>query len=380
MPTSLDYLRFRGDLNLTAHPFNSLDASLLSSIVYWPMVKQDVGHSFKEIATRLTAEPSFQHELHDETKELIDLVLRSPRIGSIILLDLRSKLQKEPALQFTAITVKLTTNEAAVIYRGTDSSLIGWHEDMVMNYTSEIFGQSVAKDYLKDMLNKFRAFNFYVCGHSKGGNYALYSVSTLKPADQDRIISAINFDGPGFRKEIYRTECFQQIMPKMKTYLPEGSIIGAMLDHPERVLVTRCDAVAFGQHDPRRWFVARDSFALAPGLSNTARILRHSLINFNHTIPAGKREQMWSALFDAFDTLDITDLNQLREKAITGTMKFGQAYLAMDPEMRSIFRAMFEEIIKTAGSNLVGQNRDRYDSFPPSSDSKLAPVFFEFYD
>ena len=40
-------------------------------------------------------------------------------------------------------------------------------------------------------------------------------------------------------KETYNQLEFQRAIPKMITYVPEGSIFGMMLDHPERVIVVK---------------------------------------------------------------------------------------------------------------------------------------------
>ena len=40
-------------------------------------------------------------------------------------------------------------------------------------------------------------------------------------------------------KETYDQLEFQRAIPKMITYVPEGSIFGMMLDHPERVIVVK---------------------------------------------------------------------------------------------------------------------------------------------
>ena len=172
-------------------------------------------------------------------------------------------------------------------------------------------------------------------------------------------------------------------MDKMKTYIPENSIIGTMLDHTERVLVVKCTMPAANQHDPRTWSVGRDSYVLAPdGLTKTARMIRHSLIQFNHNIPNSKRGQMWSALFDAFGSLDITKVDQIT--GLTGTYRFGRAYLAMDPEMRAIFRQIFNSIIETARQSFTlpfaKPAEDPLEKVKHFNDSRQGPIFFEAYD
>ena len=87
MAGSLDYLRWRGDLTFKEKPFNSIDASLLASLVYLPVDKSAAGHTLSEVAERLHDLPSFQHQMHDETGEEIWLLPKSPRLGDIKILN-----------------------------------------------------------------------------------------------------------------------------------------------------------------------------------------------------------------------------------------------------------------------------------------------------
>lgn len=252
---------------------------------------------------------------------------------------------------------------------------------MVMNYTPQITGQKIAAKYLNKVGKAFPNDQILITGHSKGGNYAHYALAFADPSIQARIIRSYSFDGPGYRHQIYGTEGFQANQQKIKTYMPESSIVGCMLDHPERVLVVKCTSPATSQHDPRVWSVGRDSYVLAKGLTATARIIRHSLIQFNHTIPAEKRGEMWSALFDAFGSLDITKVQQI--SGIAGTYRFGRAYFAMEPEMRAIFRQIFNKIIETASQSLsltLSNRAAPYQDLPEYNDSKRGPIFFDAYD
>lgn len=380
MANTIDYLRWRGDLTFKERKFNSLDASLFSSFAYLPFDQSTIGHSLTEVCQSILK----QKEIMDNSYEKSELLLipKSPLYRDIQVLDWVDKMESDPEpVQFSAGAFRLDDRTILVAYRGTDRSMIGWSEDMVMNYTPQITGQKIAAKYLNKVGNAFPNDQILITGHSKGGNYAHYALAFADPNIQARIIRSYSFDGPGYRHQIYGTEGFQANQQKMKTYMPESSIVGCMLDHPERVLVVKCTSPATSQHDPRVWSVGRDSYVLAKGLTATARIIRHSLIQFNHTIPAEKRGEMWSALFDAFGSLDITKVQQI--SGIAGTYRFGRAYFAMEPEMRAIFRQIFNKIIETASQSLsltLSNRAAPYQDLPEYNDSKRGPIFFDAYD
>lgn len=382
MAGPLDYLRWRGDLNFKEKPFNSVDASLLSSIAYLPADSSATNHTLGEVAEKLRNLSSFQHQMYAETATEVMLLPESPRIGNIKILDWTDRLEKEPhPLQFTAVTFLIDTKTIAVVFRGTDGTMIGLNEDMGMNYLPEIYGQEVAAKYLTEIAHKFSDQQIYLLGHSKGGNFAQFALCAVEPEIQKRVIKAISFDGPGFFHKVYTSPGFISSMSKMKTYIPQNSIFGAMLDHPEQTLVVKSTVPMRNQHDPRRWSVGRDSFTLADGLSSSSRVIRHALINFNNSIPDQERNDAFSDLFEAFENYDIDELNQLTSNKIVGTYRFGRAFLSLEPQERKLLTQVLSNIWNSYKKNMtLPLMASNYDLYPKSNDSNKAPVFYEFYD
>ncbi|WP_294891640.1 DUF2974 domain-containing protein [uncultured Lactobacillus sp.] len=382
MAGPLDYLRWRGDLRFKEKPFNSVDASLLSSIAYLPADSSATNHTLGEVAEKLRNLSSFQHQMYAETATEVMLLPESPRIGNIKILDWTDRLEKEPhPLQFTAVTFLIDTKTIAVVFRGTDGTMIGLNEDMGMNYLPEIYGQEVAAKYLTEIAHKFSDQQIYLLGHSKGGNFAQFALCAVEPEIQKRVIKAISFDGPGFFHKVYTSPGFTSSMSKMKTYIPQNSIFGAMLDHPEQTLVVKSTVPMRNQHDPRRWSVGRDSFTLADGLSSSSRVIRHALINFNNSIPDQERNDAFSDLFEAFENYDIDELNQLTSNKIVGTYRFGRAFLSLEPQERKLLTQVLSNIWNSYKKNMtLPLMASNYDLYPKSNDSNKAPVFYEFYD
>ena len=382
MAGPLDYLRWRGDLSFKEKPFNSVDASLLSSIAYLPADSSATNHTLGEVAEKLRNLSSFQHQMYAETATEVMLLPESPRIGNIKILDWTDRLEKEPhPLQFTAATFLIDTKTIAVVFRGTDGTMIGLNEDMGMNYLPEIYGQEVAAKYLTEIAHKFSDQQIYLLGHSKGGNFAQFALCAVEPEIQKRVIKAISFDGPGFFHKVYTSPGFTSSKSKMKTYIPQNSIFGAMLDHPEQTLVVKSTVPMRNQHDPRRWSVGRDSFTLADGLSSSSRVIRHALINFNNSIPDQERNDAFSDLFEAFENYDIDELNQLTSNKIVGTYRFGRAFLSLEPQERKLLTQVLSNIWNSYKKNMtLPLMASNYDLYPKSNDSNKAPVFYEFYD
>ena len=61
-----------------------------------------------------------------------------------------------------------------VVFRGTDRTLTGWREDFNMLYLKNVPSQEDALKYLEEAASG-NVGDIYVCGHSKGGNLAMYA-------------------------------------------------------------------------------------------------------------------------------------------------------------------------------------------------------------
>lgn len=374
----LDYVRWRGDLTLDREPFNSLDAGLFAAFAYLPFDPSVKGHTLEAATKRLIQKKTLIHSDKLEA-ELVNL---SNRYKNMHFLDWSHLSQKKPPVQFTAMTIELDSETILVAYRGTDGSMVGLNEDVDMSYQPEIFGQSVAADYLDKMAQAYPDKKIYTVGHSKGGNFAAYALYAASPSLQDRVIKAYSFDGPGFMKEMYNQIEFQRVIPKMMTYVPEGSIFGMMLDHPERVIVVKSRMKhLMKQHNPLHWEVARNSFVMAPGLSNASRIIRSTFISWNTKIPREKREAFWLAFFTALESQKITEASQLTTNKIRDAIQFSHAYLALDPDARLIANEIISDITATARQyiNLPFLSHNEHLE-PLGNDSSKGPIVDDSYD
>ena len=61
---------------------------------------------------------------------------------------------------------------------------------------------------------------FYIGGHSKGGNLAVYAAMNCPKEVRERIIKVYNMDGPGFRTEVLEKYDYAAIQEKTVKILP----------------------------------------------------------------------------------------------------------------------------------------------------------------
>lgn len=119
--------------------------------------------------------------------------------------------------QFSAIVFDLRSGEYCIAFRGTDSTVAGWKEDFNLNFRNDVEAQKAAVRYAVNAMSGL-AHNFYFCGHSKGGNLAVYAAMNLSDDLKQSVVGIWNFDGPGFLKEVYEMQSYQEIRPRIHKY------------------------------------------------------------------------------------------------------------------------------------------------------------------
>ena len=80
---------------------------------------------------------------------------------------------------------------------------------------------------------------FLVAGHSKGGNLATYACSYLPDSLFERVDAIYSYDAPGLNKAIIETEGYQRTSPNIRRFVPQGSIVGMMLEVPEPTTIVK---------------------------------------------------------------------------------------------------------------------------------------------
>ncbi|UKI28592.1 MAG: DUF2974 domain-containing protein [Clostridium sp.] len=144
-----------------------------------------------------------------------------------------------------------------IAFKGSDSSLISWIENLRLNYQYPTYTQSKGIKYAKDnILDSDK--NVYLVGHSKGGNLAMCAGMEIPSGLRDKVKVIYNFDGPGFLKKEYDKK-FNLIKEKVVNIVPTGSVVGMCLYNDNFKSVKSKD-LAFGEHYPVGWVVFGEFF------------------------------------------------------------------------------------------------------------------------
>jgi len=136
-------------------------------------------------------------------------------------------------------------------------------------------------------------------GHSKGGNLAVYAAANSGTNLQDRILEVYNQDGPGFLENITQSQGYRRILPKIKSYIPQSSVIGLLLSNEAPYTLVKSQQVGLLQHDPYSWEVMGGDFVQAERLSESSHILDRSLKSWLADMDMEERNELVDAIYEA---------------------------------------------------------------------------------
>ena len=249
--------------------FNELDAMVFSYISYFHIQNQMYKKGiFDSIALKDLNNRKYYNKMYYDTidieasKKLLELVSANPRYHDVEILYYIEESSKTIEKQFSAMTFRFLDDSYFVAYRGTDHSFVGWKEDLNMAFLTHVPAQKAALKYLKKVLDRCKG-TFYIGGHSKGGNLAIYASSFIDAKYKKRRKVVYNFDGPGLNKKLISQKGYEQIESITKKYVTQSSIVGMCFERTHKYIIIKSNSIGILQHNPFTWEIEGKKFKRA---------------------------------------------------------------------------------------------------------------------
>nr|WP_300839160.1 DUF2974 domain-containing protein [uncultured Acetatifactor sp.] len=275
MGTVLDYLEKYGKYSFEEMPMTEVDSLALCQLSYLKFDGMVPGQEEKAVLPAVTLEslkdhPDFEKLFADVRYEkpnraLYEKMISGERFRSLQLNYYINVIEQRWETQFSAVTYTMGDGTRYIAYRGTDETIVGWKEDFNMAFLSPVPGQAYSVEYLNSVAEKFDG-PFYVGGHSKGGNLAVYSAMNCDAKLQDRIVKVYSMDGPGFRPEVLKNCDYEKIADRVVKILPNSSLVGMIFESGMYFQVVKSKTFGLLQHDPYTWLVTGNHLVRADHL------------------------------------------------------------------------------------------------------------------
>ena len=297
-------------------PFNELDMLMLTEITYLPFdqivsnqIAPDCTCRLFEAAEKLPQDLSML--VTKNRLKLLEKIASSTRFKNIKLMGYVNDIDPDVQKQFAAMIFKIKPETYVLTFRGTDDSIIGWKEDFHMTYMDQVPAQKTAVNYLRKAMDALPG-QFILTGHSKGGNLASYAASQIEPKYQERIQSIYSYDAPGLNHSVITSQGYQTISDKIKRYIPQGSIVGMMLETPKQAQIVKSTAIGgLAQHDTFTWQISDQTFVLLDNLNPDSLQVDKTLKNWVDSVSDEELKDFFDLFFGLILDAGISSINDL---------------------------------------------------------------------
>jgi len=364
MANLFDYLTWRGDLNFNQSPFNPVDNVIFSQLTYLPMDGIVPGPDEKGgISIRLTAKilsekfnkPLQQLKLDssvifNEDPDFIAALGSTNRFGDCQLLGYVNHIDTDREVQFSAVSIKTGDDSCFIAFRGTDFNLVGWKEDFNMSFKDVIPSQLEAVKYLEKMASRFKC-PLRLVGHSKGGNLAVYAAANCKKNIQNRITEIYTNDAPGFDEKFINSENFLTVRERIRSFIPQSSVIGMLLDSGCSYSVIKSSQVGLIQHVMYSWEVTHNDLVYVDTVDSGSLFLDKTLKEWIGNLDKKHREQFLNALFSILSASGAKSIPELERSWVKAVGNMIKSLGNIDESTKKLIGKTFGDLFNAAMRN-----------------------------
>lgn len=378
MANMMDYLDWRGDLSFAAAGFNEVDNLILAQLVYVDFEGIVPGTDSEEtISLKDASELFWKSHTEEEILSRVSMtksaafvmqkMAETERFRKVKLSKYVNDISDEEQSQFSVVCVTLPDDSLYVAFSGTDNTIVGWRENFNMGYLSETPGQLKAVEYLNRVVSEAQK-EVRVGGHSKGGNLSVYASVKCEPWIQDKITAVYSNDGPGFNQSMIESEAYQRMLSKIKTILPESSIVGMLLEHQEKYEVVRSSQSGIQQHDAMSWEVLGTSFVYVDHVAAQSIVLDETMKSWLYQLDDEEREQIVDTVFSMLEEADIRTVDDFYNSKWKKVQELMKAKSKLPAETQKLFskalKLLWNEGNRTVRKTVKAAMQERREERP----------------
>ena len=357
MPNIQDYVLWRGDLPIRQVPLCDVDALLLSYLSY---MRYDgvVGDSFEGEGVRLAdaAQELLDRNERDKTplaynvkedRKLLAALIQSARFADMRLVGYVNRVDDKVEEQFSGVTFLIEDGSSFVAFRGTDDAMVGWKEDFNMSFETQVPAQRDAAAYVEKAAAALKR-PMRVGGHSKGGNLAAYAGMFVSDETREWIRTVYNFDGPGFNEATISSPDFGKVDMRIRTFVPQSSMVGILMWHREPFTIVRSDGVGVFQHDAYTWQIMGGSFLTLSERTGHSHFADDTIKHWLEELTPEMRRQAIDGIYSVLCASEGKNVSELFEAR--NVMSVLKAAGAMDEKTKNAV----SEAFRLLGGAMIG--------------------------
>ncbi len=365
MGNIIDYVKWRGDLSLDRDRFHEIDALILARISYFPLedlLSDGERITLRELGKRFEEQKESLKMLWPDDAEFIPVLAESTRFSDMVISDFINQIDLEVEKQFCAVTVQYE-DRLYLSFRGTDSTMVGWKEDFNMGFASHLPAQIAAKEYTERIAAGYPEKSICLGGHSKGGNIAIYAALFAEEQVRNRIAGVYNFDGPGFLDEIVESTEYRNTEERIHSYIPQGSIVGRLMGHREKLNMVTSTQKGIMQHDIYSWNVLGKEFVLTEIPDNDSVIVDKALTKWIAGITVEDRRTVIDTVYRVISSSNASELPELKENLFQNISMIMNTAQTVDKDSKDTVLREITSLIRIGTAEYSGDLKEKWAQF-----------------
>lgn len=338
-----DFVKTQGKKTFAKLPFTAVDAAVLSQLSYLKFEHFPQCKALLETISAADRERLFEDSRFGSSqREIYFEAVFSRRYQNMGIDQVTAVMKEEPEVGFCSMVFRPEGSAPVLVLRGTDEYLVGWKEDFQLGFKEPIPSHTLAVESLKTVAEGGEPF--IVCGHSKGGNLAVYGAVNSPDEVRAQIKFVYNLDGPGFKNDIADSPRYGEMRGRIMKIVPDRSVVGRLLKDSTICTVVESRGVGILQHMLFNWEINDfgDFIHLGerPNSSGSNRL--------SENIAGLTEEQMRSfveSLFDFASKADMDNLAEFQKDLLGGGRKIFDAYTGLDDKTRRLLTDTIAELL-----------------------------------
>lgn len=367
MKNLIDYIDEFGNIRFAQKEFNEIDNLIFSQLAYTDykgIIDYESSLSLMETAKRF-----FAIYNDDDINELIGISAKSAqllkkcsqfdRYKNVIISHYINNVNEEIDKQFSAVHFILDNNIDVVAYRGTDVTVTGVKESAMLSYMFPVPAQIEALYYFQETCMKHRE-NIILCGHSKGGNLAIFAAVNCSNSLKKRITAVYENDAPGFPKYFFDRYDYQQIKDKIHLLTPQGSIIGRMLYHDAKPAIIKSTASGLKQHQASSWEFDGDSFVRVESYDAFSDFIDDYLDSLIDYVSDEELELFFDTLEYVAVNIGIEDFYDIKEIDIRKVFSLIDSFGRIEENQKEKFKHILKKVSADFAKEYFSEKAQKY--------------------
>lgn len=358
----LNFINTYGDLTFEQKSFGEIDNVVFSQLVYVDF--EGIIDCNTKLSLASACEKYFQLHTQQEIDGLISIsqkavalmleCSKANRYKDVVISEYVNNINDAIDKQFAAVNFILNSKEDILVaFRGTDVTVTGVKESAMLSYMFPVPAQIQALHYFQETAMMYKG-DVRICGHSKGGNLAVFAGVSCSNSLKKRIVGIYQNDAPGFPKHFFDRYDYQQIKDKIFLFTPQSSVIGRLLYQDVQPIIVVSKNNGLKQHQVSSWNIVDDHFEYADKYEGSSDFICEYINNLIDYIGEDDLELFFELAEHIVTILGVEDFYDLKSINLKKRLSAIDTLNDIDQTQKDFIKSILKKIINDYTKGFVG--------------------------